>query len=72
MIYKYKSEFLMYYDVINGICPICSSELFEDEDISDFYEHEESKYHYVSCSSCSFKDEYSKYFNESFEEEDYI
>lgn len=52
--FKNKDEFMFYYDVINGICPVCSSELFEDEEV---------EYHFISCSNCSFVDDYEKYFD---------
>lgn len=50
------NEYLFIFDIMNFICPVCSSELFED--------YEENIYHYISCSNCSFKEEYSKYFDD--------
>lgn len=49
------NEYLFTFDIMNFICPVCSAELFKD--------YEENIYHYISCSSCSFKEEYSKYFD---------
>lgn len=49
------NEYLFTFDIMNFICPVCSAELVED--------YEENIYHYISCSSCSFKEEYSKYFD---------
>ena len=50
------NEYLFTFDILHGICPRCSCELFED--------YEENNYHYISCSICSFKEEYSEYFEE--------